>query len=85
MISLREISDSLLHLFFPHICNGCGNDMLNKESNLCIRCLERLPATGFETQADNPVEKKFWGRMPLQYGMAQYYFTPQSLLQHLMH
>ncbi|MBN8878595.1 MAG: hypothetical protein J0I32_13705 [Sphingobacteriales bacterium] len=50
-----------------------------------MRCIERLPATGFEIQADNPVEKKFWGRMPLQYGMAQYYFTPQSLLQHLMH
>jgi hypothetical protein len=85
MFHLSEIPEALLHLFFPHICNGCGSDMLNKESSLCIRCIERLPATGFEIQADNPIEKKFWGRMPLQHGMAQYYFNPQSLLQHLMH
>jgi hypothetical protein len=79
MFHLSEIPEALLHLFFPHICNGCGSDMLNKESSLCIRCIERLPATGFEIQADNPIEKKFWG------SMAQYYFNPQSLLQHLMH
>jgi len=85
MIHLRELSDSVLHFLFPHICSGCGSDMLSRQSSLCIRCMERLPATGFERQADNPIEKKFWGRIPLQYGMAQFFFTPQSLMQHLMH
>lgn len=85
MISYSEIKDSFLHLLFPHICSGCGSDLLSKESLLCIRCLEAMPETNFELHAGNPVEKKFWGRLPLQTATAQYYFTRESLMQHLMH
>lgn len=44
-----------------------------------------MPETNFELHAGNPVEKKFWGRLPLQTATAQYYFTRESLMQHLMH
>ncbi|MEP7373650.1 MAG: phosphoribosyltransferase family protein [Chitinophagaceae bacterium] len=85
MISLKEIKDSLLHLLFPHLCDGCGSDMLDKESTLCMRCIEAMPETNFELHADNPVEKKFWGRLSIQQATAQYYFTSESLMQRLMH
>jgi len=85
MISLNEIKDSFLHLLFPHICDGCGSDILSKESTLCMRCIEAMPETNFELHPDNPVEKKFWGRLPLQQATAQFYFTRESLMQHLMH
>ena len=52
---------------------------------LCMRCMEAMPETKFELHADNPVEKKFWGRINLQQATAQYYFTRESLMQHLMH
>jgi ComF family protein len=85
MIALSEIRDSLLHLFFPHCCSGCGTDLLNEETFLCLRCLSQLPETNFHLHANNPVEKKFWGRIPLVSATAQYYFTKESLMQHLMH
>jgi ComF family protein len=85
MISFNEIKDSFLHLLFPHICDGCGSDILAKESTLCMHCMEAMPETNFELHADNPVEKKFWGRLPIQQATAQYYFTSESLMQHLMH
>jgi ComF family protein len=44
-----------------------------------------MPETNFELHPGNPVEKKFWGRLPLQAATAQYYFTKESLMQHLMH
>lgn len=44
-----------------------------------------MPETNFELHAGNPVEKKFWGRLLLQTATAQYYFTRESLMQHLMH
>ena len=34
---------------------------------------------------NNPVEKKFWGRLQLVGAAALYYFTKESLMQHLMH
>jgi ComF family protein len=85
MIQFKEIRDSFLHLFFPHICKGCGSDHLNEESGLCMRCMEALPETNFEEHPDNPVEKIFWGRLPLVSAAAQFYFTKESLMQHLLH
>lgn len=85
MIRLKEIKDSLLHIIFPHICDGCGSDLLNIESRLCIRCFASLPETNFEEHPGNPVEKIFWGRIPIVNATAQFYFTKESLMQHLMH
>jgi len=85
MIGLKEIRDSLLHVVFPHVCDGCGSDLLNIESKLCIRCLSSLPETNFEIHPNNPVEKNFWGRLPVTNASAHLYFTKESLVQHLMH
>ena len=85
MIRLKEIKDSFLNLIFPHVCEGCGSDIINEESRLCIRCLTALPETNFQIHSGNPVEKIFWGRLSLVSATAQYYFTKESLMQHLMH
>ena len=85
MIRFKEIRDSLLQLVFPHVCDGCGSDLLNEESQLCLRCLAAIPETNFEKHAGNPVEKMFWGRLQLMSATAQYYFTKESLMQRLMH
>jgi len=85
MLRLKEIKDSILHVVFPHVCNGCGSDLLNIESRLCIRCFASLPETNFEVHPNNPVEKDFWGRLPITSGSAHLYFTKESLVQHLMH
>ena len=52
---------------------------------LCMRCIDAMPETNFDIHADNPVEKTFWGRLPLMGATAQFYFTKESLMQHLMH
>lgn len=85
MISAKEIKDSVLHLLFPHICSGCGNDIVSQKSMLCMRCVDAMPETNFELHPNNPVEKSFWGRLQLNGATAQYYFTKESLMQHLMH
>lgn len=85
MIRIKEIKDSFLQLLFPHVCSGCGSDMLSKESVLCMRCIDAMPETNFEFHAGNPVEKKFWGQLQLEQATSQYYFTRESLMQHLMH
>ena len=85
MISVKEIRDSVLQLFFPHVCAGCGDDLLNKESLMCLHCLSSMPETNFHFHAGNPIEKIFWGRIPLVSATSQYYFTKESMMQSLMH
>jgi ComF family protein len=85
LIRLKDITESILHLFFPHVCAGCGSDLPNKESHLCLRCLHDLPFTNFEKYINNPVEKIFRGRLPLIAGCASLYFNKDSIVQQLMH
>ena len=85
MTGLKEIRDSFLHLLFPHVCTGCGSDTLRENNLLCMRCIHELPETNFELFPANPVAKIFWGRLPLVAATAQFYFTKDSLIQHLMH
>jgi len=85
MLLLKALKDSLLHLAFPHVCEGCGTDNLQAEHLLCLRCLSSLPKTNFHLHANNPIEKMFWGRIALSKATAQYYFTKESMMQRLMH
>ena len=85
MIRLKEIKEAVLHMVFPHVCAGCGSDLLNLESQLCLRCLAGLPLTNFYDHPDNPVEKIFRGRLQINQAAAQYYFTKESLVQRVMH
>jgi ComF family protein len=85
MIGLKEIKNSFLHVLFPHVCCGCGTDNLPAESMLCMQCITALPETNFTIYPNNPVEKIFWGRLPLVTATAQYYFTKESLVQRLLH
>ena len=75
----------LIHLFYPHNCLGCGSDIIKKENFLCLECINNLPHTGFARQANNPVEKLFWGRMPVTAGMSEFYFSKDSIVQNLIH
>lgn len=82
---IKEIKDALLHLAFPHVCESCGTDNLQVDHILCLRCLSSLPNTNFHLHANNPIEKIFWGRIPISSATSQYYFTKESMMQHLMH
>jgi len=85
MVGFKEIRNSVLHLLFPHVCNGCGSDILNEESLLCMRCISELPETNFHLHSNNPVEKIFWGRIQLVSATAHYYFSKETRMQQLMH
>lgn len=82
---IKNLLQDFSQLFFPHICAGCGTDALGSSNVICIRCVDALPLTHFEKQPSNPVEKIFWGRLPLQNATSLCYFTKRSLIQQLLH
>jgi ComF family protein len=78
-------SSSLFHLFFPHNCVGCGNDVIDADQFICLQCINDLPHTNFAMHANNPVEKKFWGRIAVTSAMSEFYFSKASIIQNLIH
>lgn len=76
---------ALLHLFLPHQCAGCNSDIISREQVLCMHCINRLPLTHFHMHANNPIEKIFWGRIPVTNAASYLYFSKDSLLQRIVH
>lgn len=84
MSTLQYVTD-LIRLFFPHLCPGCGDDLQRGEKWLCLHCFRRLPYTRFHERQEDPVEKMFWGRIPVSAATAGFYFSKGSLMQTLIH
>ena len=80
-----NILSPLVHLFYPHVCTGCGSDLVEEDNLLCLKCINDLPHTNFAMHAGNPVEKIFWGRLPLTAAMSEFYFAKGTLIQTLIH
>ena len=81
---LKSWLSAFIHLIYPHNCEGCGTDILNEKSFLCTKCLFQLPQTGFISNANNPIEKRLYGRVKVEEAGAAFYFTKDGLLQHLI-
>jgi ComF family protein len=82
---MRNLLSSLLHLFYPHVCDGCGTGLTPTEEVLCLSCHNKLPRTGYQHYPANPVAKLFRGRADIRHAMAAYYYRKTSLLQSLIY
>ena len=85
MNPLKNILTDVMHLFYPHICTGCGSDLINKKSLLCLNCINELPHTNFALHENNPIEKIFTGRIKIKAAHSEFYFSKGHLIQHLIH
>jgi len=78
--------ESLLELFFPDYCPGCGKPLMMNEHNICTECLIDLPYTYFDNSRSNIVTDVLKGRInTLENGYALCYFRSKSRLQKLLH
>jgi ComF family protein len=85
MVSVKNLLADALHLFYPHVCTGCGSDLIEKDVLLCINCINELPHTNFALYEDNPIEKVFTGRINIKAAHSEFYFSKGQLIQHLIH
>ncbi len=82
---IKQYASDAIHLFYPHVCVGCGSDVIETTQTLCAQCFAALPQTDYFLYANNPVERLFAGRIIVQSAGSAFYFTKKSLLQNLLH
>lgn len=85
MMLLKKYYDSLIHLLYPHCCNGCGSDLLDKDQLICLSCRASLPRTSFASFHNNPIEKIFYGRLHVLAAHSEFYFMKNEIVQRLLH
>ena len=81
MITIRDF----IGLFFPRICDGCGNLLFKNENTLCTRCLSNLPKTNFHNFYDNPVMENFQGKVRASSATSYLYYPKAGRVQQMIH
>lgn len=82
---MKNVISDFLSLFYPNLCVICGENLLRNEHQICLSCLNKIPRTGYHLQKDNPVEKRFWGKVTFFRATAFFYFQKGSRFQKLLH
>lgn len=85
MSILSDLLGDLRALFFPPLCPVCGERMERGEQCVCTLCRAAAPLTGFWTERDNPVVRKFWGQLPVEQASAFLFYTRGSRWRRLIH
>lgn len=74
-----------LDLIFPRLCYGCDKDLTKNEKIICTSCIHNLPVADHHLEPDNPVEKIFYGRIPVKNATALLLFEKKGMVQKLIH
>lgn len=75
----------LLNIFFPKICLGCSNLVLEQENSICITCRHNIPYTNHYLNLENEAFKKFNGRLPVEAAYSFLYYHKKGIVQQLIH
>ena len=52
---------------------------------ICLRCNIDMPRTNWHLERDNPVEKLFWGKIPLERATSYFLYHKGSDFRHILH
>ena len=82
----KLIFEGFFHLVFPNLCLSCSCELSRSEEHLCHFCFAQLTFTYFETAHEpSPLDKVFWGRVPIQKTYALLYFEQDKPSQKILH
>ena len=82
---LLSFLQDFVDLLFPRTCLACNKALVHAEKYLCTHCLGTLPQTDYHLISNNPVAKKFYGKIPVRHAMALYQFAKKTSVQRMLH
>lgn len=82
---MKNLLSDFLSIIYPDLCLICGENLMKNETQICTSCLSQIPRTNYHLQVDNPLEKRFWGKVPVFRATAFFYFQKGSPFQKLLH
>jgi ComF family protein len=75
----------LWSVFYPSCCAGCSGVLYEHETVICAACRHELQPTLFETNQQNPIMHRVYGRYNVLFGAAHFYYDKGSVVQQLIH
>jgi ComF family protein len=84
---LRPLLADFVALFFPRACLACQASLVAGEQHLCTTCRTELPYTDYHhlPAAQNPLSRRFWGKLPVVHTLSYLRFLQHGRVQRLLH
>ena len=81
---IQKLGKDFSSLFFPKLCLACRKKSIEKNI-ICVSCELKLPETNYHLNKENTVAERFWGRIPIEYAAAMYFFSKNTVTQELIY
>ena len=75
---LRNLIQDFLSILFPRACIVCGRPLVPTEDVCCTGCTINMPLTHYKGQAGNPIERYFWGKIPIVRASSYMHYYPHT-------
>jgi ComF family protein len=76
---------SVVNLIFPKVCAGCNSFLLTDEIVICTACRYEIPLTNHHKNPNNEAFNKFYGKIPVEFAAALFYFNKKGIVQEMIH
>ncbi|AHJ95600.1 competence protein [Hymenobacter swuensis DY53] len=69
------------------MCLACHDPLARGEDHLCTGCRAQLPYADYHRLPpdQNPLARRFWGKLPVQHTLSYLRFQKHGRVQHLLH
>lgn len=75
---LRKLCSDLLGVILPRTCIVCGRTLVPTEQVCCTHCTLEMPLTRYKACEGNPIERIFWGKIPIVRANAFMEYQPHT-------
>ncbi|PCJ63128.1 MAG: amidophosphoribosyltransferase [Bacteroidetes bacterium] len=82
---MKKILDSIGQLLFPKLCVCCESYLTHQDGAVCDLCYLTLPKFELYKLEDNPLAKKFWGRINTEFVTAYLSLRNSNDVQRILH
>ncbi len=82
---ISNILNDINTVILPKVCFGCNARLYRGEQHLCTVCRNDLPFTEYTLNAENPIDRIFYGRIDVKKASSFLFFRESSTVQRLIH
>lgn len=82
---MKTFLNGFAGLFYPRVCQACGNSLFKGEEIICTFCMYHLPKTNYHEDENNPIIRHFWGKVNISAASSYYFFNKGQKVQKLVH
>lgn len=82
---LSNIINDINTILLPRLCFGCNAVLYRGEEHICTVCRNHLPLTDYDFNAENPVDRIFYGRINITKASSFLFFVEDGIVKNLIH